>query len=113
MAEEKACNGDGGDDCAPEEVEKKIGLANGDGGAPPEKEKKKKNADPQLLICLLQPAPADSDPDYIGIRRLLLSRKPQSPFQRRLVIFFSSSSSSSVFNNLRNSEIHSFHAYWY
>ncbi|BBH09358.1 Transducin/WD40 repeat-like superfamily protein [Prunus dulcis] len=62
MAEEKAGNGDGGDGCAPEEEEKKIGLANGDGGAPPEKEKKKKNADPQLLICLLQPAPATPIP---------------------------------------------------
>lgn len=87
---EKSGDGDGsgGGDGAPAEDEKKNNHA--DGGVPPEKEK---NGDPELLICLLQPAPADSDPDYIGIRRLLLSRKPQSPFHRRLVF-----SSSSIFS---------------
>ncbi|RXH99600.1 hypothetical protein DVH24_021402 [Malus domestica] len=79
---EKSGDGDGsgGGDGAPAEEEKKKNN-HADGGVPPEKEK---NGDPELLICLLQPAPADSDPDYIGIRRLLLSRKPQSPFHRRL-----------------------------
>ncbi|XP_015892493.1 uncharacterized protein LOC107426743 [Ziziphus jujuba] len=49
--------------------------------APPEEEeeKKKKNADPELLSYLLQPATADySDPQYVGIRRLLLHRKAVS-----------------------------------
>ncbi|XP_028965393.1 uncharacterized protein [Malus domestica] len=85
---EKSGDGDGsggGDgDGGPAEEEKNNN--NADGGVPPEEEKEKekeKNGDPELLICLLQPAPADSDPDYIGIRRLLLSRKPQSPFHRR------------------------------
>ncbi|KAB2603192.1 WD repeat-containing protein 13-like [Pyrus ussuriensis x Pyrus communis] len=81
---EKSCDGDGsgGGDGDPAEEEKNNN--NADGGAPTEEEKEKeKNGDPELLICLLQPAPADSDPDYIGIRRLLLSRKPQSPFHRR------------------------------
>ncbi|XP_068323947.1 uncharacterized protein [Pyrus communis] len=74
--------GSGGGDGGPAEEEKNNN--NADGGVPPEEEKEKdKNGDPELLICLLQPAPADSDPDYIGIRRLLLSRKPQSPFHRR------------------------------
>ncbi|XP_050107555.1 uncharacterized protein LOC126586671 isoform X3 [Malus sylvestris] len=83
---EKSGDGDGsgGGDGGPAEGEKNNN--NADGGVPPEEEKEKekeKNGDPELLICLLQPAPADSDPDYIGIRRLLLSRKPQSPFHRR------------------------------
>ncbi|CAN6555224.1 unnamed protein product [Malus baccata var. baccata] len=83
---EKSGDGDGsgGGDGGPAEEEKNNN--NADGGVPPEEEKEKekeKNGDPELLICLLQPAPADSDPDYIGIRRLLLSRKPQSPFHRR------------------------------
>ncbi|CAK9142056.1 unnamed protein product [Ilex paraguariensis] len=39
--------------------------------------------DPEFLSCLLQPSPADSDPNYIGIRRLLLSRKAESGFLRR------------------------------
>ncbi|XP_044487861.1 WD repeat-containing protein 13 [Mangifera indica] len=34
--------------------------------------------DPELFSCLLQPASADSDPGYIGIRRLLLFRKAES-----------------------------------
>ncbi|KAE9448289.1 hypothetical protein C3L33_19817, partial [Rhododendron williamsianum] len=40
--------------------------------------KKKKEdylSDPEFFSCVLQPSPADSDPEYIGIRRLLLHRK--------------------------------------
>ncbi|KAJ9177811.1 hypothetical protein P3X46_012983 [Hevea brasiliensis] len=44
----------------------------------------KKDVDPELFSCLLQPATADSDPDYIGIRRLLLYRKAESGDLRRL-----------------------------
>ncbi|KAJ4716581.1 WD repeat-containing protein 13-like [Melia azedarach] len=40
--------------------------------------------DPELFSCLLQPPSADSDPDYIGIRRLLLFRKAESGICRRL-----------------------------
>lgn len=42
--------------------------------------------DPELFSCLLQPPSADSDPDYIGIRRLLLFRKAESGICRRLVL---------------------------
>ncbi|KAJ6739124.1 hypothetical protein OIU74_003981 [Salix koriyanagi] len=45
---------------------------------------KKKNVDPELFSCLLQPVTSDSDPDYIGIRRLLLYRKAESGARRRL-----------------------------
>ncbi|KAG6410819.1 hypothetical protein SASPL_128888 [Salvia splendens] len=38
-------------------------------------EEKKEDLDPEFLSCLLQPSPPDSDPNYIGIRRLLLHRK--------------------------------------
>ncbi|XP_041013302.1 WD repeat-containing protein 13-like [Juglans microcarpa x Juglans regia] len=50
-----------------------------------EEEKKKKNehVDPELFSCLLQPVTADSDPVYIGIRRLLLYRKAESGVFRR------------------------------
>lgn len=41
-------------------------------------EKKKQDLDPEFLSCLLQPSPPDSDPNYIGIRRLLLHRKAQA-----------------------------------
>ena len=50
---------------------------------------KKKNVDPELFSCLLQPVTSDSDPDYIGIRRLLLYRKAESGVRRRLVNFLS------------------------
>ncbi|XP_065866874.1 uncharacterized protein [Euphorbia lathyris] len=43
-----------------------------------------KDLDPELFSCLLQPAPADSDPEYIGIRRLLLYRKAESGVRRRI-----------------------------
>lgn len=33
--------------------------------------------DPEFVSCLLQPTTAHNDPEYVGIRRLLLSRKPQ------------------------------------
>ncbi|CAA3017733.1 WD repeat-containing 13 [Olea europaea subsp. europaea] len=41
--------------------------------------------DPEIFSCMLQPSPADSDsdPNYIGIRRLLLYRKAQSGVLRR------------------------------
>ncbi|KAM7479337.1 hypothetical protein LguiA_027550 [Lonicera macranthoides] len=48
--------------------------------------KKKKEdftSDPEFFSCMLQPCPADSDPNYIGIRRLLLYRKAQSGVLRR------------------------------
>ncbi|XP_050364388.1 uncharacterized protein LOC126783049 [Argentina anserina] len=85
----------GGGDPEDEEKDKDDGGA--DGGASPadddenninnsKEEKKKENphSDPELQMCLLQPCPADSDSDYIGIRRLLLSRKSQSSIHRRL-----------------------------
>jgi hypothetical protein len=51
-----------------------------------EKEKTKKdNVDRELFSCLLQPVTADSDPQYIGIRRLLLFRKAESGALRRRV----------------------------
>ncbi|KAI3695499.1 hypothetical protein L1987_78496 [Smallanthus sonchifolius] len=50
-----------------------------------ENRKKKKDVteDPETFSCMLQPCPADSDPNYIGIRRLLLFRKAQSGVLRR------------------------------
>ncbi|XP_048492213.1 uncharacterized protein LOC104904305 isoform X2 [Beta vulgaris subsp. vulgaris] len=47
-------------------------------------EKKSEEIDPELFSCLLQPIVADSDLDYIGIRRLLLHRKAQSGVLRRI-----------------------------
>ncbi|XVE93699.1 hypothetical protein REPUB_Repub01dG0216700 [Reevesia pubescens] len=44
--------------------------------------KKANVKDPEIFSCLLQPA--TSDPDYIGIRRFILSRKAESGFHRRL-----------------------------
>lgn len=52
-----------------------------------EKEKQKKNVDPELLSCLLQPMSIGVDPDYIGIRRLLLYRKAEAAVLRRKVCF--------------------------
>ncbi|OVA08702.1 WD40 repeat [Macleaya cordata] len=46
-------------------------------------EKEKKIVDPEFLSCLLQPPSADSDPNYIGIRRLLLYKKVNSGVDRR------------------------------
>ncbi|KAG4981557.1 hypothetical protein JHK85_035515 [Glycine max] len=40
-------------------------------------------SDPELFCCLLQPATAEGDPEYIGIRRLLLSRKAEAGVLRR------------------------------
>ncbi|KDO49480.1 hypothetical protein CISIN_1g0108711mg, partial [Citrus sinensis] len=48
------------------------------------KENKENVIDPELFSCMLQPATADSDPDYIGVRRLLLFRKAESGVRRRL-----------------------------
>ncbi|KAL8209180.1 hypothetical protein R6Q57_008592 [Mikania cordata] len=48
-----------------------------------ENQKKDVTEDPETFSCLLQPCPADSDPNYIGIRRLLLFRKAQSGVLRR------------------------------
>lgn len=42
------------------------------------KRKEVVDLDPDFLSCLLQPSPPDSDPNYIGIRRLLLHRKAQA-----------------------------------
>ncbi|KAL7206781.1 hypothetical protein ACSBR2_019483 [Camellia fascicularis] len=47
------------------------------------KKKKEDLTDPEFFSCVLQPSPADSDGDYIGIRRLLLHRKAQSSVLRR------------------------------
>ncbi|KAM5548721.1 hypothetical protein ABKV19_000234 [Rosa sericea] len=80
----------GGDPPAEEEEEEDKNHGGANGGASPQKEtddekkKEKKHSDRELLMCLLQPCPADSDPEYIGIRRLLLSRKSQSSILRRL-----------------------------
>ncbi|GER50334.1 transducin/WD40 repeat-like superfamily protein, partial [Striga asiatica] len=41
------------------------------------------SSDPELFSCLLQPSPRDSDPNYIGIRRLLLYRKAEAGVLRR------------------------------
>ncbi|XP_010271526.1 PREDICTED: WD repeat-containing protein 13 [Nelumbo nucifera] len=49
-----------------------------------EKEKEKKNIDPEFFAWLLQPSSADVDPDYVGIRRLLLYRKAESGVDRRM-----------------------------
>ncbi|KAK1352219.1 WD repeat-containing protein 13 [Heracleum sosnowskyi] len=51
----------------------------------PEDDRKKKDvtADPEYCSCLLQPCRTDSDPNYTGIRRLLLSRKPHPSLLRR------------------------------
>ncbi|CAJ1978135.1 unnamed protein product [Sphenostylis stenocarpa] len=43
-----------------------------------------KSIDPELFCCLLQPATADTDPQYIGMRRLLLHRKAEAGDLRRL-----------------------------
>lgn len=52
------------------------------------KDKKENLVDLELFSCLLQPASSDLDPNYIGIRRLLLFRKAESGFHRRLVSVF-------------------------
>lgn len=55
-----------------------------------QKKKKKKEdylSDPEFFSCVFQPSPADSDPQYIGIRRLLLHRKAQSGVVLRKVCF--------------------------
>lgn len=51
-----------------------------------EKKKTDVTEDPETFSCLLQPCPADSDPHYIGIRRILLYRKAQSGVLRRKVL---------------------------
>lgn len=50
-------------------------------------EVEKKNVDPELFSCLLQPVSSGADPDYVGIRRLLLHRKAESVVLRRRVSF--------------------------
>ncbi|KAK4378314.1 hypothetical protein RND71_000176 [Anisodus tanguticus] len=45
--------------------------------------KKDSTANPEFFSCMLQPSPADSDPNYIGIRRFLLHRKAESGVLRR------------------------------
>lgn len=52
-------------------------------GGEVEKEKQKKNMDRELLSCLLQPTSIGVDPDYIGMRRLLLHRKAEAAVLRR------------------------------
>lgn len=49
-----------------------------------DEEEEKAGPDPELFSCLLQPlSNADGDPNYVGIRRLLLHRKALSGFLRR------------------------------
>lgn len=55
-------------------------------GEDPNKKKQNLAIHPEFFSCLLQPSPADSDPNYIGIRRLLLFRKAQSGVLRRKVL---------------------------
>lgn len=59
------------ENCSPEDDQKK------------EEEKEDVTRDPEYFSCMLQPSPADSDPNYIGIRRLLLYRKAESGVLRR------------------------------
>uniref|UniRef100_A0A2P2KW13 Transducin family protein n=1 Tax=Rhizophora mucronata TaxID=61149 RepID=A0A2P2KW13_RHIMU len=47
-------------------------------GIKEETKKRKDSVDPELFSCLLQPASSDLDPEYIGIRRLLLYTKADS-----------------------------------
>lgn len=52
----------------------------------PEKRQEKEEdvtADPEFIGCMLQPCTADSDPNYVGIRRFLLFRKVQSGLLHR------------------------------
>ncbi|KAI3702537.1 hypothetical protein L6452_28277 [Arctium lappa] len=52
----------------------------------PEKRQEKEDdvtADPEFVGCMLQPCSANSDPNYVGIRRLLLFRKVQSGLLQR------------------------------
>ncbi|KAL8096917.1 uncharacterized protein LOC141683190 [Apium graveolens] len=54
--------------------------------SPPENDRRNTDvvtADPEHISCMLQPCRADSDPNYTGIRRLLLSRKPHASLLRR------------------------------
>ncbi|KAK3006764.1 hypothetical protein RJ639_016205 [Escallonia herrerae] len=44
-------------------------------------------ADPVVFSCMLQPSTSDSDPNYVGVRRLLLFRKAESGVLRRKVYF--------------------------
>lgn len=53
-----------------------------------ENRKEDVESDPEFFSCLLQPSPSDSDPNYIGIRRLLLYRKAQAGVLRRKVFFY-------------------------
>ncbi|GAB2291779.1 hypothetical protein Dimus_026032 [Dionaea muscipula] len=59
-----------------EQVERDLSKEN-------EKDKNGGVVDLELFSCLLQPVPADSDLNYIGIRRLLLYRKAESGVYRR------------------------------
>lgn len=45
--------------------------------------KKDSTANPEFFSCMLQPSPANSDPNYIAIRRFLLHRKAESGVLRR------------------------------
>ncbi|XP_010530815.1 PREDICTED: WD repeat-containing protein 13 [Tarenaya hassleriana] len=48
------------------------------GCANEEEEKKKQSPDPEYLCCMMQPITTDTDPVYVGVRRLLLRRKSES-----------------------------------
>ncbi|KAI4375693.1 hypothetical protein MLD38_013533 [Melastoma candidum] len=74
-----------------EQAAKENGFATNSNPAPEveeeDEEKKRKkegdHVDPELFGCLLQPLSADGDPNYVGIRRLLLHRKASSGILRR------------------------------
>lgn len=42
------------------------------------KQPNKQSKDLEFLSCMMQPATAESDPQYVGIRRILLHRKAES-----------------------------------
>lgn len=55
------------------------------------KKNKEEKRVPEYFSCLLQPPNPDSDPNYVGIRRLLLYRKAASGIDMRKVSILSSS----------------------
>ncbi|KAF7841008.1 WD repeat-containing protein 13 [Senna tora] len=67
-------------------AEQRCEEKNGESGEEEEKEKEKKKiyTDPELFCCVFQPATADVDAKYIGIRRLLLRRKAEAGILRRI-----------------------------
>ena len=52
-----------------------------------EETEKRKSEDAELFTCMLQPLNSDADPDYVGIRRILLHRKASAGVVQRKVFF--------------------------